>query len=101
MCGMAPGFNPAGSRQNSFRSEVVDANGELVRREAAEHDGVDGAQTRAREHGNNCLGNHGHVDHHAVPLAYSERPQSSCRVTDLVQQLRVAVDHVKTIPPTG
>jgi hypothetical protein len=55
-----------------------------VRREAAEHDGVDGAQTGAGEHGNNCLGNHGHVDHHAVAFANSKRAQGAGSETNLV-----------------
>ncbi len=48
---------------------VVDARGEFVRGEAAEHHRVHGAQPRTRQHRDDGLGNHRHVDHDAVALA--------------------------------
>jgi hypothetical protein len=45
---------------------VVDAVLERLRTETAEHDRVHGADARAREHGDDRLGNHRHVDRDAI-----------------------------------
>ncbi len=52
----ARALEPAGGRDDDARSGVVDAHGELVRREAAEHDRVDRAQARAGQHRHQRLG---------------------------------------------
>ena len=60
-----------GEHEHRFR--VVDARGEARRREAAEHHGVDRAEARAGEHGERGLGDHRHVDDHALAALHAER----------------------------
>ena len=50
------------------RFGVVDADREFVRGKAAEHHRVDGADAGAGEHRDGRLGDHRHVDDHAVAL---------------------------------
>ena len=59
------------------RLGVVDAGGELVRGEAAEHDGMDGADPRAGQHRDDRLRHHRHVDDDAVALARRRRSCST------------------------
>ena len=47
---------------------ILDAVGEAIRRKAAEHHGMDGADARAGQHGVGGLGDHRHVDGDAVAL---------------------------------
>ena len=49
-------------RDYKFRLAVGDATGQRVRREAAEHHRVDGADPRAGEHGVGRLGDHRQID---------------------------------------
>jgi len=51
---------------------INDAIAQRVRREAAEHHAVRGAEPRAGEHGHRDLGDHAHVDRHAVALLDAE-----------------------------
>ena len=70
---------------------VVDARGEFVRREAAEHHRVHGAQPRTRQHRDDGLGNHRHVDHDAVALADAEPAQRAGEPRCLVEEFAVGV----------
>ena len=72
----ARALEPAGGRDDDARASVVDAHGQLVRREAAEHDGVDRAQARAREHRHQRLRHHRQVEDDAVAAPDAE-PRSA------------------------
>ncbi len=70
-------LQPAGGREDRARLGVGDPARQLRRREAAEHDRVDGAEPRAGQHGDDRSGDHRHVDHHPVAApdpARRERP---------------------------
>ncbi len=58
-----------------LRLRVVDAQSQVVRGEAAEHDRMDRADARAGEHGEHRLRHVRHVDHHAIAAADAERLQ--------------------------
>ena len=64
---------PASAQISSYWFRVVDAQCQVVRGEAAEHDRVDRAEARAREHGEHGLGNVRHVDHDAIATFHAER----------------------------
>ena len=78
---MRPGSIPH-EADDHFRLGVLDPTGQLLRRKAAEDDGVHGADARTREHRNHRLRDHRHVDDHAVaapdPLR-RQRPRSRRR----------------------
>ena len=58
---------------DELRLAVGDAAGQRIRREAAEHHGVDGADPRAGEHGVSRLGDHRQIDGDAVAFADAHR----------------------------
>ena len=68
---------------------VVDAHGQLRRRETAEHHRVHGPQPGAGEHGDERLGDHRHVDHHPVALGHALGGQSARETGHFVAQLGV------------
>jgi hypothetical protein len=65
----AAGLEPAGGADDQLRLRILDALGQFGRGEAAEDHGMDGAEAGAGEHGDGGLGDHRHVDHHAVAAA--------------------------------
>jgi len=58
-------------------------------REAAEHDGVHGADARTRQHGKRGLGDHRHVDAHAVAALHAVRQQHVREPAHLVLELAI------------
>ena len=82
----AAGLEPAACRQDRFRRGVVDAGGEFARGEAAEHDGMNGADARAGEHGDHRLRHHRHVENDAVALADAEVAQHAAEHLRLGEQ---------------
>ena len=75
------GFEPAGGGDNSLRCGIVDPHGQLMRREAAEDDGMDRAEAGTGQHRLKRLGHHRHVDDDAVALADAlglQRPGKAC-----------------------
>ena len=68
---MREGSIPHDARHDRLRLRVLDPARELVRREAAEDDGVHGADSRARQHRDDGLGNHRHVDDHPVAALHA------------------------------
>ena len=74
---------------DDVRLAVLDAAGERIRREAAEHHGMDGADARAGEHGVGRLRNHRHVDGDAVALLDVAVAQNVGEAADLVVQLLI------------
>ena len=74
---------------DDVRLAILDAAGERIRREAAEHHGMDGADARAGEHGVSRLRNHRHVDGDAVALLDVAVAQDVGEAADLVVQLLI------------
>ena len=68
----AVGLDAAGGGKDQRRLEIVDAGGELVRGEAAEHHRMDGAQPGAGQHRHHRFRHHRHVDNDPVALADTE-----------------------------
>ena len=73
-------------RYDHLGSGVIDARGQRTGGETAEHHRVDGADARTRQHRESGLGNHRHVDQHAVAAAHAERLQDGRRALDLALQ---------------
>ena len=71
------------------RARIVDARREARRREAAEHDRMDRPDAHAGEHREYRLGDHRHVDQHAVAAAHAPRLQHRRAAVDLLVELRV------------
>ena len=68
-------LDAAAGGQDHLRLGVVDAGGELLGREAAEHHRVDGADARAGKHREHRLRHHRHIDDDAVALLHAEVAQ--------------------------
>jgi hypothetical protein len=81
----AAGLDAAGRRDHDLRQRVVDADGQLVRGEAAEDHRVHSADPRAAEHGHHGLGNHRQVDHDPVAGGHPEPAQHPGEPGHLVQ----------------
>ena len=73
----------------TFGLAVVDAGGELLRRKAAEHHRMDGADARAGEHGEHRLRHHRHIDDDAVALLDAEVAQHGAEQLHLGQHAAV------------
>ncbi len=65
-------LDAAARRQDHLGLGVVDAGGELLRREAAEHHRMDRADARAGQHRDHRLRHHRHVEDDAVAFADAE-----------------------------
>ncbi len=65
----AAGLDAAGRGDDELRLGVVDAGRKLRRREAAEDDGMDGAEPGAGEHGDRRLRDHRQIEDDAVALS--------------------------------
>ena len=89
VCDHPPRLDPAGRGDDHLRPSVLDAGRELVRGEAAEDDGVDRADARAREHRDHRLGDHRHVDDDAVASLDSLGRERAREARDGVAQLAV------------
>ena len=74
---------------DELRARVLDAAREAVRREAAEHHRVHGADARARQHGVGGLRDHRQVDRYAVALLDAMRLQDVGELRDALVQLPV------------
>ena len=85
----AAGLEAAGRRDHHLRLRVVDAGGELLRGEAAEHHRMHGADAGAGEHGDRRFGDHRHVDDDAVALADAVVAQHRGQRHHLVAQLAI------------
>ena len=60
-------------RDEQFARRVIDAPGERIRAESAEHDGMDRPDARASEHRDSGFRHHRHVDGNAVTFFSAER----------------------------
>ena len=83
----AVGLDPARGGDDHLRSGVVDAGRELAGGEPAEDDGVNRADPRAREHRDQRLGDHRHVEDHPVAALDPVRAESAREQRDLVPEL--------------
>ena len=80
-------LDAAGGRQDQLRPGVLDAGGQLLRRETAEDHRVDRADAGARQHADHRLGHHRHVDDHAVAGRHALRRERPGDARHLVAQL--------------
>ena len=72
---------------NHFGLSIVDATGQGVAGKTTEHHRMNGPNAHAGQHGKAGLGNHGHVDQHAIALADPLRLQDRCHAIDFNMQL--------------
>ena len=82
-------LDAAGRREDGLGSGVVDARRQFLGGETAEDHGVDGADARAGQHGEERLGDHGRIDDDPVALADAQIHQHGGERADLVEQLRI------------
>ena len=68
-------LDAAGAGDDDLGLGVVDPGRELVRREAAEHHGVNGADAGAAEHGNGGLRDHRQVEDDAIARTHATRAE--------------------------
>jgi hypothetical protein len=87
----AGGLDAARRRDHHRRPGVVDARGEFVCGESAEHHGVHGAESGRGQHRDDGLGHHRHVDDDAVALLDAESAQHAREARGLVEQLAIGV----------
>ena len=80
----AGGLDAARRGDHDGRAGIVDARGQLVRGEAAEHHRVHGAQSRAGQHRDDGFGHHRQVDDHPVALADAQAAQRAGEAGGLV-----------------
>ena len=100
LVGHEPGrLDAAGRGNDHLRLRVIDARRELHRCEPAEDDRVDRAYSRAGEHRDQGLRDHGHVDHDAVAALDPETDERSGERRDCVSQL--AIGQRRSSPETG
>ena len=85
----ARAFDAAACRQDQLRFAVVDAGGEFLGCEAAEHDGMHGADAGAGQHGEHRLRHHRHIEDDGVALAHAEIGQHSAEQLHFRQQAAV------------
>jgi hypothetical protein len=74
------------------RLRVIDATGQRQAGKAAEHHRVQRADARAGQHRESGLGNHRHVDQHAVALLDTQRQQGRGHALHLFVQLAERID---------
>ena len=72
-----------------FLLGIHDPHGQRVRAVSAKHDGVHGADARARQHGHHQLGDHGHVDGDAVALLDALGLKNIGKLAHILVQLAV------------
>ena len=83
-------LDAAARRQNQLGLAVVYAGGELFRREAAEHDGMNGADARASQHAEHGFRHHRHIEDHDVALSDAEVAQHGAEQLHLRQHPAVS-----------
>ena len=82
----AGAFDAAACRQDHLRLAVVDAGGEFLGRETAEHHRMDGADARAGQHREHRLRHHRHIENDDVALLDAEVAQHGAEQLHFRQQ---------------
>ncbi len=85
----AADLDAAAGGENDFRLGVVDAGGQLLGGETAEHHRVDGADAGAGQHAHHRFRHHRHVEDDAVALLHAEVAQHGAKQLHLGQQAAV------------
>ena len=85
----AAGLDAAARGQDHLRLGVVDAGRELLGGEAAEHHRMHRSDPGAGEHGHDRLGDHRHVDQHAVARVDAEVLQHRGERRGLIEQFAI------------
>ena len=83
-------LDAAGRRDDHHRLRVVDASGQLVGGEPAEHHRVHRAEPGAGQHRDDRLRDHRHVQHHPVTLADTQIAQRTRETRCVVKQFAIA-----------
>jgi hypothetical protein len=68
-------------RHDEFRTRLGESRHEFGRRETAKDDRMDGAESRSGEHGDDRLGNHGHINCDNVALSHAWKRGEGARET--------------------
>jgi len=85
-----PGRRDAARRAyDNPRSRIGDPGGQLVGAETAEHDRMDGPEAGAREHRDYRLGDHRHVDDHAIASTDAFVRQCAGEPGHLIEELPI------------
>ena len=87
-------FEAAGGGHDHGRPRVVDPHGEFAGGEAAEDDGVDGADAGAGKHGDDGFRDHREVDDHSVALADAVGAEHPGEAFDAAEKFQVAQSHL-------
>ena len=85
----AGALDAAARRQDDLRLGVVDAGGQLLGREAAEHHRMDGAEPRAGQHAEHRFRHHRHIEDDAVAFGDAEVAQHGAEQLHFRQQAAV------------
>ena len=84
-------LDAAGCGDDGGGPGIIDAGGQLAGCEPAEHHRVDGAKPRTRQHRDDGLGDHRHVDDDAVAFVDAEAAQRAREPRSQVEQFAVGV----------
>ena len=104
-------LDPAGGGDDGLRRSIVDTHGQFVSGKTAEDYGMHRADAGAGEHGDDCFGDHGHIDDDAVALLDAFGAECAGKTGGLIQHLgigelalracdRAVVDHRDLIAAT-
>jgi hypothetical protein len=83
-------LDAAGRGDDDLRERVIDADRELMGREPAKDHRVHRPDPRARQHGDDGLGDHRHVDDDAVALGHPEPAEHPGEPGGLVAQFSIS-----------
>ena len=82
-------LDAAGRGDDGLGLAVVDAGRQFMRRESAEYDGMDGAQTGACQHRDDRLRDHRHIQDHPVALGDAKVTQRPGEPRCLIEQFGI------------
>ena len=85
---LAAAAQPLIGGDDDLRLAALDAPGQRIRREAAEHDGMHRSDPRARQHGVGGFRDHRQIDRDRVALLHAVLLQHVGETADLIVQLR-------------
>ena len=91
----APGLEAAGGGDHDLRLRVLEPTRQLVRREAAEDNRVDRTDPRTRQHCDQRLRHHRHIDDDAVAPLHAEAAQGPGETGNDLGELGIRVDRLR------